>query len=320
MRIRHNEQGFTLVELMITLVLSLLITYGIAQVLISSNQSSSSSDGVSQAQETARFVMSSLGRQIRASGANSTTNNSIKTQAVMGCDIPALNAINACSAENNIGATEADITITPANAGNAGNKNLVALSGDRLALAWVPNTALTYPPALGEPIIPPFPAVTTDCTGATFNGFTTDSTIINVFWVSLDPQTVTPDPLTSRNSLFCQGYLFDTTTLTVMESGTPQVIANGVEALQILYGEATDPLPINGSRNVSRYVNANEVADWNDVYAVKMAIMTRSIGDVTNSISNKQYIMLDAGLYNFTDTVNRQVFNSTFSFSNFRDE
>jgi type IV pilus assembly protein PilW len=317
MRVRHNEQGFTLVELMITLVLSLLITYGIAQVLISSNQSSSSSDGVSQAQETARFVMSSLGRQIRASGANSITNNSIKTRAVMGCDIPALNDIDACSAENNIGATEADITIAPA---NEGNKDLAALSGDRLALAWVPPTALTFPTLPGEPIIPPFPAVTTDCTGATFAGFTTDSTIINVFWVSIDPQTITADPLTSRNSLFCQGYLFNTTTLTVIEPGTPQVIANGVEALQILYGEATDPLPINGSRNVSRYVNANEVADWNDVYAVKMAIMTRSIGDVTNSISNKQYIMLDAGLYNFTDTVNRQVFSSTFSFSNFRDE
>ena len=65
MRMNKKQQGFTLIELMITLVLSLLITYGIAQVLISSNQSSSSSDGVSQAQETARFVMSFLGKQIR---------------------------------------------------------------------------------------------------------------------------------------------------------------------------------------------------------------------------------------------------------------
>ena len=319
MKSHHNEQGFTLVELMITLVLSLLITYGIAQVLISSNQSSSSSDGLSEAQETARFVMSSLGKQIRASGANSVTDNSIKTQAVMGCNIPALNAINACSADNSIGATQADITITPANVGNGG---LVALSGDRLALAWVPNSELSFPALPGEAVIPPFPAVTTDCTGASFTDFTADRIIVNVFWVSLDQDTVSNprDPLTERNSLFCRGHLFDSTTLAVIASGTPQVIANGVEALQILYGEATNPLPTNGSRNVSRYVNASEVADWSDVYAVKMAIMTRSIGDVTNSISNKQYIMLDAGLYNFTDTVNRQVFSSTFAFSNFRDE
>jgi len=318
MKTYHYEQGFTLVELMITLVLSLVITYGIAQVLISSNQSSSSSDGLSEAQETARFVMSSLGSQIRASGANSITDNSIKTQAVMGCDIPALNAINACSADNSIGATEANITIAPA---NVGNRDLVAMSGDRLALAWVPPTALNYPALPGEPIIPVFPAITTDCTGATLAGFAANTTIINVFWVSIDPQTITADPLTSRNSLFCQGYLFNTTTQTLIGlPGTPQVIANGVEALQVLYGEATDPLPLNGSRNVSRYVNANEVADWTDIYAVKVAIMTRSISDVTNSTSNKQYIMLDAGLYSFTDTVNRQVFSSTFAFSNFRDD
>lgn len=319
MKIHHNEQGFTLVELMITLVLSLLITYGIAQVLISSNQSSSSSDGLSEAQETARFVMSSLGKQIRASGANSIKNNSIKTRAIMGCDVPALNAINACSAENNIGATEANITITSANALNGG---LVALSGDRLALAWVPPTSLNYPPLQGEAAVPTFPAITTDCTGASLAGFKSDTSIVNVFWVSLDPQTVSapPDPSTERNSLFCQGHLFDSTNQTVIASGTPQVIANGVEALQVLYGEATDPLPTNGSRNVSRYVNANEVANWNDVYAIKIAIMTRSISDVTNSAANKQYIMLDAGLYNFTDTVNRQVFSSTFAFSNFRDE
>ena len=67
----NSQRGFTLVELMITLVLSLLITYGIAQVLISSNQNSTSSDGVSQAQEPARFVMSFVGRQIRATGINS---------------------------------------------------------------------------------------------------------------------------------------------------------------------------------------------------------------------------------------------------------
>lgn len=312
MKAHHNEQGFTLVELMITLVLSLLITYGIAQVLISSNQSSSSSDGLSEAQETARFVMSSLGRKIRASGANSVNDNTIKTRAVMGCDIAALNAINACSAENNIGATEADITITPANDAAGG---LVALSGDRLALAWVPPTTLNYPALPAEAVIPPFPPVTTDCTGASFAAFAPDTIIVNVFWVGLDP-----DPLIDRNSLFCQGHLFNGTTQTVIESGARQVIASGVEALQILYGEATNPLPTNGSRNVSRYVNANEVANWDDVYAVKMAIMTRSIGDVTNGISNNQYIMLDAGLYNFTDTVNRQVFSSTFAFSNFRDE
>jgi type IV pilus assembly protein PilW len=282
MKIQKYQQGFSLIELMITLALSLLLTLGIAQVLISSNQSSSGSDGVSQAQETARFVMSYLGNQIRQSGLDSLLDDSISAQAVIGCDIPALNAVNACSFENNAGATEANITVA------AG-----ALSGDRVAIAWVP-------PA----------GVTTDCTGADIAGFVADMIIVNVFWVSFDAAA-------NSNSLFCQGHLFDGTNVVGLP-GTAQAIANGVEALQVLYGEATSPL-VNTERNVSHYINANQVVDWERVYAVKIAVMTRSISDVTDNISRKQYVMLDAGLYDFNDAANRQVFVSTFAISNFQD-
>jgi type IV pilus assembly protein PilW len=282
MRVQKKQQGFTLIELMITLVLSLMVTYGIAQVLISSNQSSSSADGVSQAQETARFVMSYLGGQIRESGLDSITDDGVNTRAVIGCDIAALAAVNACPVESNTGATEANITVAAA-----------ALSGDRFAIAWVP-------PA----------GVTTDCTGVTIAGFVADMIIVNVFWVSFDATA-------NSNSLFCQGHLFNGTT--VIESGSARAIANGVEALQVLYGEATEALPLNTERNVSRYVNADQVLNWERVFAIKIAVMTRSISDVTNSISLKQYAMLDAGPYNFNDAVNRQIFTSTFAISNFQD-
>lgn len=270
MKNRQNQQAFTLVELMISLVLSLLVTYGIAQVLISTNQSSSSSDGVSQAQETARFVMSYLGGQIRPAGLDSIIDDDVNSQAVIGCDIAALSdpTINACSIENNAG------------------------TGDRLAISWIP-------PA----------GTTTDCTGANIAGFTPDTIIVNVFWVGFDATA-------NSNSLFCRGHLFDGTNVI---SGSAQAIANGVDAFHVLYGEATDPLPDNNARNVSHYVNADEVADWARVYAIKIAVMTRSIGDITNDINNSQYSMLDASLYNFNDAINRQVFSSTFTISNYQD-
>ena len=276
------SKGFTLIELMITLVLSLLITYSIAQVLISSNQSSSSSDGVSQAQETARFAMSYLAGQIRPAGLDSVTDDEINTAAIISCAVTELNDNNACPLENATGATEANITTAPG-----------AVSGDRLALAWIP-------PA----------GVTTDCTGASLPPFPVDSIIINVFWVGFDA-------LAGSNSLWCQGHSFDGTN--IIDSGTMQAIANGVEALHVLYGEANDPIPANGTRNVSRYINANQVTDWGRVYAIKIAVMTRSLSDITNSVSRKQYSMLDAGLYNFNDAVNRQVFSSTFALSNYQD-
>jgi type IV pilus assembly protein PilW len=293
MKTKNSQQGFTLVELMITLVLSLLVTFGIAQVLISSNQNSSTSDGVSQAQETARFTMSYLGRYIRGTGINSMVLRDSTTRAAMGCDVITLNDNDACSFNTDTGATEANITVA------AG-----ALSGDRLALSWIPpSVELTYPLIAPGAPTPVFSKVTTDCTGATIPGFVDDTMIINVFWVSFDSATGT-------NSLFCQGRLFDGTNIT--NSGNEQVIANGVEALQFLYGEATNPL----SDDVTRYVNANEVDDWNRVFAIKVAVMTRSLGDITNSVITKQYVMLDSDIYSFTDAVNRQVFTSTFSIAN----
>ena len=296
----NSQRGFTLVELMITLVLSLLITYGIAQVLISSNQNSTSSDGVSQAQETARFVMSFVGRQIRATGINSMSDRELTSRTAMGCDVVDLNANNACSFNNNAGATEANITVGPG-----------VLSGDRLALSWIPPSVdLTYPPFTPGDPSPVFLSITTDCSGATLLGFAPNTTTINTFWVSLDP-------LTQTNSLFCQGRLFDNATQTIIPpAGAAQVIANGVEAIHFLYGEATNA----ASDDVTRYVNANEVNDWNRVFAIKVSVMTRSLGDITNSVSTKQYVMLDSDIYTFTDAINRQVFSSTFFISNRGEE
>jgi type IV pilus assembly protein PilW len=299
MNYKNTQRGFTLVELMITLVLSLLVTYGMAQVLISSNQNSSSSDGVSQAQETARFVMTFLGRKIRNTGINSISDRTITSGSAMGCDVVDLNANNACSFNTDAGATEANITVAPG-----------VLSGDRLALSWIPPSKdETYPEfSPGDPT-PVFPSITTDCTGEGFPGFVPETMIINTFWVSFDPDSGT-------NSLFCQGRLFDTATLTVTATGDAQAIANGVEAMQFLYGEATNV----ASDDVTGYVNANEVNDWNRVFAIKVAVMTRSLGDITNSVSTKQYVMLDSDIYTFTDAINRQVFSSTFFIRNPGDE
>ena len=116
MKNQHKKnQGFSLVELMITLVLSLLITYAIAQLLINSNQTSVTSDGISQSQETGRFVMSYLANQIRQSGLNSISNNSVTTKAIISCSDPDFVGLTsttgevACSTNTDTGDTQATI-------------------------------------------------------------------------------------------------------------------------------------------------------------------------------------------------------------------
>ena len=288
----HLAKGFSLIELMITLVLSLLITFAIAQALISSNRSSVTSDGVSQSQETGRFIMSFLARQIRQSGLNSISNNIISSPTLISCtNFPDLVDNNACIIQN--GGGENQTTIKDA-----------GIHGDRLAIAWVPPSQKLEDCSGSTGYIPEGAAA-----GTVQTPYTDTDTIINTFWVEYNEDT-------ELSNLMCQGFLLNGAD--VAGSSSAQSIANGVEAMQILYGEATSELPEDRQRNVSRYVPANLVANWDRVYAVRISILTRSISDVTNEVKTKNYVLADAAPYDMTDAVSRQVFNSTFVINNYR--
>lgn len=288
-------KGFTLVELMITLVLSLMITYAIAQVLISSNRTSVSSDGMSQSQETGRFVMSFLAGQVRQSGLDSLTNDSRTSPAIISCsDFAGLVSVAragvvageiACTTESALGDTELSIY------------NAVT-HGDRLAVAWIPPVPLDAANNPDDDLI-------RDCSGA--GGYNTDEIVLNVFWVAPDGN--------GMNSLMCQGHSFNGTAIT--RSNPVSAIANGVESMHVLFGESLNALPPSGDRNVGQYVNADVITDWDRVYAIKVAIMTRSITQATNSIALRRYILLDAAPYLMTDAISRQVFTTTFAINNY---
>ena len=246
---------------MITLVLALLISYSIAQVLISSNQTSVSSDGLSQAQESGRFAMSFMAKHIRLAGLKSIIDESVNPMAF----------------------------------GASLNSNL-ADSGDRLAIRYVPTAA-----AAGEAI--------ESCSGMD-TGFDGRQIIEHRFWVS-------------NNNLVCQSF----NAAGISFEPNPQVIANGVEAMQVLYGYADGELEDSaGQRNVSRYINLEQipdaaftpgVPDWNKVYAIRIALMSRSISDFTTDERTTNHVLLDSPRYTTTDSISRQVFNSTFIIENF---
>lgn len=278
---RHN--GFTLVELMITLLLSLTITYGISQVLISSNKTALSADGISQSQETGRFVISFLAKRIREAGRDSIKDfSSNKPQQ----DISALPFIS-CSKFPELNADECIFE------GTNGN-------GDRLAVSFVATTGNLK-----------------DCTGSSgykigaapiATPYKKDDIILNTFWVERDGTS-------EMNSLHCQGHLFDGEKIT--GSSSKQAIANGVEAIHFLYGEAADSLSGAKNRNVTKYIAANDVTNWEQVYAVRVSIMTRSITEATNDNAPRKYVLLDSETYEMTDTINRQVFTTTFAINNY---
>jgi type IV pilus assembly protein PilW len=57
-------------------------------------------------------------------------------------------------------------------------------------------------------------------------------------------------------------------------AGTPEELVEGVENMQVLYGENTD----NDSRNAAdRFVPADQVADWDDVVSVRITLLMQSL-------------------------------------------
>lgn len=293
----NSSRGFTLIELMITLVLSLLITYAIAQVLISSNRTSVASDGISQSQETGRFATSFMANHIRQAGLDSIDNKNRTAPTFISCrDFPALVDDGACISNSSVGENQTEI-IRPD-----------MIHGDRIAISWIP-------PVPNDAAGVPDENLIRDCTGT--GGYLQDQTIINTFWVAFDTAS-------GMNSLFCQSFTFDGNDVT--RPIPAQAIANGVETMQILYGESTVDLPDNKNRNISRYVPAaiiptaplaGDVSDWSKVYSVKISILTRSITDVTNSNTLRRYVLADASPYLMTDSVSRQVFTTTFVINNY---
>ena len=72
---RRSTQGFTLIELMISVVLGLVVIGGVVSVLLANKRSYSTNEGLGQIQESARTAFELMARDIRQAGANGCDNN-----------------------------------------------------------------------------------------------------------------------------------------------------------------------------------------------------------------------------------------------------
>jgi type IV pilus assembly protein PilW len=72
--IRRHQQGLTLIELMISMVLGLVIIGGVIGVLLSNKRSYGTNVGLAQVQETARSAFELIARDVRQSAGNGCDN------------------------------------------------------------------------------------------------------------------------------------------------------------------------------------------------------------------------------------------------------
>lgn len=283
-----KQAGINLIELMIVGFLMVLVGFFVIKIMTSSNEAASRSEGVAQAQETARLTMEWLFESTARAGYPASSNISGSQTRIQpfadlctGSATPPEPGGN-CTFESNDPNVNDRIAVM---------RTYAALGDSDDARDWV------------------------DCTGVDLNGVgltSQDTILVDVYWVERNNGTDGDD---YDDVLRCVTYNNETGTVL----NPPQTIASGVEGLQVLYGiDGLSPFPPDATPVISSYISADLIVDdqWNLVYAARVAILARGFSDHSLTQATRSYILLDANPYTFNDRVPRQIISSTIFLKN----
>ncbi len=120
---------------------------------------------------------------------------------------------------------------------------------------------------------------TVDCVGNNLGGATAST---SYFYIQ-------------TNTLYCRP-----------KGGTPQPLVDGIENMQVLYGEDTD-----GDSVPNVYRRADHVADWSKVTTVRVAVLAASVDEIRSKAQAGTYTVLDRSITAPTDRQVRRVYSST---------
>jgi len=343
-------RGFSLVELMVAALLSLLIMVGVVQIFISNKHTYNTQQGLSQVQESGRFAMHFLGKEIRNVGYTGCGNLERLEKVVIQASPPPV------SGDFNLGASLKGFK-DGQDAAGADWVNPIPTSSDQY-----------YPYVAGTDILEMSgmspDAVTlmgkTDVNngnifiGGNEAGFEdgdilmiTDCQTADIFCANnvsnWDPETDTvEDKVTMSHPASCNVgsklsktygddssvafFVKKTLYIGTGDSGEPalilldnvkleaDVLVEGISDMQMLFGIDN----VGDDRIVDQYVDADSITtsdDWAQVLSVRVGIIAESTNEVFPDDIDVS-LELPAGTVNFEDKVMRQAFNSTFALRN----
>jgi type IV pilus assembly protein PilW len=328
-RPRHCR-GFSMVELMIALVISLILMGGISQIFLSSKKSFTIQDTLGRQQENGRYVIESLGQDVRRAGYL----GSLEGTAAIGGTAPEVTDNGTCPPGDNTWGRMLGSRIFGLNDTNVSNisgsiyaciPNADYLRGDILVVRY------QAPWIVGGLTTPSFEAnrlyLRTSLNLATMFKGSDEDELSNGLPVVVGREAeliarayyVGPSGTGTCNGAAVPALFRES----LDANGRPvaEELAYGVENLQVRYG--IDTPPIDGS--VDKYVDAgdaelNTLAEWNQVIAARVWILTRGECPETGlDTTGITYTMGDV-TYDPGDTANRgyrrQVYQTTITLRN----
>lgn len=334
----RNQNGLSLIEIMVAMVISIFLLGGVVQVYIGNKASYSFSEAISRTQENGRFAMDIITRDIRMAGfwgcatfdPSDTSNiaNNLNP-AGPGYDENLHDFVGKPPIEGteNDGVNGSDsITIRGATPGQA---NIVAPYG--------PSNSASIKINVGDFVENDDIVLLSDCDGGdvfqvsniTQGSGATKLTIVHNTGTA-SPGNYNP---TACNSGHCLSQVYGndaallklqsvTYTIAAGESGEPSLfrskfgvneeLIEGVEQLQVLYGINTD----TNDTSPNQYVTSNNVADWRTVTAVR--IMLLAVSPENAALDANQKYRYNGEDLTSADSRLRQVFSTTIALRNIR--
>jgi type IV pilus assembly protein PilW len=329
---RHSR-GFSMVELMIAMVITLILLGGIAQIFQSSKKSFTIQDSLGRQQENGRYATDIISTDIRRAG---YWGGNADVSGVIGSESRVAPAAS-CNTGDNTWARMIERRIFGLNhtqTTEIGNYNCVNdgngyTRGDILALRFASPWVMDGSPADTRTIknnsrlyIRSSLSIS-DKAGRMFKGSDKDDTenqmssggtlvterdselIVHAYYIGPSGQT-------------CNGAQVPSLFREILDdNGQPiaQEVAYGVDELQVQYGLDSD-----GDNSVDTYLDAGDAglitnADWSTVIAARFWLLTRAECPETGYTNSNTYTMGDR-VYQPNDDYRRQLYTSTIRLRN----
>ena len=322
----NNQRGISLVEIMVALVISLFLLAGIVQVYLGNKSTFKFTNALAEVQENGRYALDLMSQDLRLSSEwgciefdptdTSNINNTLNstTLASYDSDFHDFTGEDGIEGTNNLGlngsdtltlrggktgqsnvkspfeaATTSKLVVGPNSNIGAGDIVLVARCGANDLLINEEADILLVTLSTASP-------TKTDLTFATGKSqqFENDAMVLEL-------QTV--------NYFIAAGASGEPALYRREFDAAAQELVEGVENLQILYGVDTD-----SDDFPNQYLDADSVADFNDVVAVRIMLLMRSIDD--NVTEDQQTYTYNGATVTAGDFRIRQVFSTTIALRN----
>lgn len=333
-----RQTGLSLVELMVSLVISTMIMAGVLQIFVSSKKSYSTEEALSRMQENARFAVGAVSEDIRLTGfagcSGVSTTPIVPDIGVKDDDVhPVTNFINERSV---VGFDEVSGVIDV----NGNNYSLNGLVGDTDAFSI--STAGTCSSHLMESMS----TRTADITVSNQNscGWTagqyliiTDCTALDVFMLSNNPsttdKTATLKHADSHNKkaklstkYVSESVVFDFITTTYyigrnadLEPGlyrkvnneAGELVVGGVEDMQVRYGIDSDDDFIVDEYKTAAEVGSVSTGDWDKIISIEVNMLMASEQD--NLVPQHQVYNFNGSTVTASDNKIRHVVTKNIS-------